>query len=195
MACNTNTSSGTKCSKCNSGNNKCGCTDSPYTTVKTYTCPPDEQCPTPTPCSEYVDTACVIYNNAGIVELGISDGTSLQEILQKLAIILDDLGLPACADPTSACQATFNVYPTDVSSTSITLSWSPNPTAVTYVVEYKTAAAVIWNVLPAQPAANPTQILINNLTANTEYYVRVLSTCALGNCYSATISITTLPSA
>jgi len=182
------------CNTCSKPNDKCGCTDTPYTTVKTYTCPPDEQCPTPSPCSEYVDSACVFYNKAGLVEFGIEEGTSLQEIIQKIVIALDGIGLPACVDPTSACQSVFNVYPADVSITSVTLSWAPNSTAVTYVVEYKTAASMVWTLLPAQPAANPTQVLINNLTANTEYYFRVLTNCSVGSCYSTIISVFTLAS-
>lgn len=136
--------------------------------------------------------ACVYYNNAGVVDLGIAEGTSLQEVIQKIAILLG--ANPGCADPTSACQSTFNVYPTDSSATTLTISWAPNPTAVTYVVEYKTAAAGVWTLLPAQDAADPTQVLISSLTANTEYYIRILSNCSGGSCYSATISVFTLAS-
>ncbi len=177
------------CSKCKKSNNKCGCKDSAYTTVKTYTCPPDESCPVPAPCSEYVNTACVFYSNAGIVDLGIAQNTSLQEILQKLAILLGPN--PECADPTNDCQATFNVYPVSVTSTTVTIAWSPSTTAVDYVLEYKQSSAISYTQLSSQTT---TQAQVIGLTANTEYYFRVYSTCETGGCYSATINLTTLPS-
>ena len=82
------------CSKCGSVNTSCGCKDTAYTTVKTYTCPPDTLCPTPVKCSEFLDAACV-YLTDGIVDAGIQPGSSLESILQQLVLLVTN---PGCVD-------------------------------------------------------------------------------------------------
>ena len=82
------------CQKCGTTNTSCGCKDTAYTTVKTFTCPPDTLCPTPVKCSEFLDAACV-YLTDGIVDAGIQPGSSLESILQQLVLLVTN---PACVD-------------------------------------------------------------------------------------------------
>jgi hypothetical protein len=179
------------CSKCNTQNTACGCKDAPYTTMPSYTCPPDEQCPVPNPCSEYVDTRCTYYNGAGIWEMGIEDGRSLQSIIQQMVIRTG--ADPECADPCSTCQATWNVFPVSVTSTTINVAWDPSATANTYQVEYQILPVDpcdlgSWTLLASQTT---TSANIGSLTANSFYLIRVNSICTSGNCYSVTIKVKT----
>lgn len=180
------------CSKCqNTSTSNCGCKDSAYTTAKTYTCPPDQQCPVPNPCSEYVDTRCTYYNGAGIWEMGIEDGRSLQSIIQQLIIRTGDT--PECADPCSDCQATWNVFPVSATSSTINISWEPSATANTYQVEYQAlpinpCTLGTWTLITPQTT---TSVNIGGLTSNTYYLIRVNSICDEGNCYSVTIKVKT----
>jgi hypothetical protein len=173
------------CEKC--GKSKCGCQDVPLTTIPQFQCPPDADCPTPSPCDEYYDTACSYYAQAGIPALNIQPGDSLQSIIQRLVLAVT--GNITCV--TGACQATYNIYPVAITSTSITLAWAPSATATDYQVEYQPVGAVSWTMFPVQPSTDPTQVVITSLTANTDYLVRVNSICGLSNCYSVTLQIKT----
>ena len=82
------------CSKCGSVNTSCGCNDTAYATVKTFTCPPDTLCPTPIKCSQFLDAACV-YLTDGIVDAGIQPGSSLESIVQQLVLLVTN---PGCVD-------------------------------------------------------------------------------------------------
>lgn len=178
------------CSKCGTKTAGCGCSDTAYTTAPQTSCPPNTQCPTPEICSEYVNTRCVYSAQIGILGLGIDPNESMQQILQRLDILLG--ATPGCADPTSACQSTTLVYPVEITQTTATFSWEASSTADDYQVEYKLSSAGGWTLLPVQAATEPTQILITGLTANSTYYVRVNSICPVGNCYSATLIFNTL---
>jgi len=182
------------CSKCQNSSStaNCGCKDTPYTTVKTYTCPPDQQCPVPNPCSEYVDTRCTYYNGAGIWEMGIEEGRSLQSIIQQM--IIRTGADPECADPCSTCQATWNVFLASATSTTLTIAWEASATANTYQIEYQALPVDpcdlgTWTLIASQTTLTNT---IGSLTANTYYLVRIKSTCDTGNCYSVTIKVKTL---
>lgn len=171
---------------------KCGCADSPLTTIPQYQCPPNADCPVPSPCGEYFDSACVYYNSAGITDLNIEEGASLQSIIQRLVLVAT--GNISCV--TGSCQATFNIFPVTKTSTTITIAWAPSNTATvgtTYQVSYKTIPALSWNVFPAQPYTDPTQLVITSLTADTDYLVRVLTDCGGSSCYSVTLQIKTNP--
>lgn len=170
------------CSTCNKS--KCGCKDTALTSIPQYQCPPDLDCPVPSPCDEYYDSRCVLYNGAEITDLNIQDGASLQSIIQRLVLAVT--GNISCV--TGACQATFNLFPASITATTITMSWEPSATATDYQLEYKTVPAVSWNIFPIQTT---TTGVISGLTAGTEYLVRVNSLCGGPNCYSVTLKITT----
>ena len=176
------------CTKCqNSSTSNCGCKDTAYTTVKTYTCPADDVCPTPAPCSEYVSTACTYYSNSGILDIGLEPGRSLQSIIQQLIIRTGDT--PNCADPCSTCQSTWNLYVTDVTGTTITIAWDASNTAESYQIEYQPLVdgcnLSTWTLVTPQTTLINT---IGNLTPNTLYAFRVNAICDTGNCYSVIIT-------
>lgn len=180
------------CSKCNKNNTNCGCTDTPYTTSNSGNCSTDVSCPTPSKCAEYYDSACTVYAGAGIWELGINSGRSLQSIIQQLIIRTGDT--PDCADPCSTCQSTWNLYLAKATNSALVIGWEPSATANSYQVEYQQVPSNpctlgSWTLLPSQTTLTAT---ISNLTANTEYLVRVRSTCTSGNCYSVIIKVKTL---
>jgi hypothetical protein len=123
--------------------------------------------------------------------LGIEDGRSLQSIIQQLIIRTGDT--PACADPCSTCQATWNLFPVSTSSTTITIAWEASATATSYQVEYQPVPVDpctlgSWTLLVSQTTLTAT---IGSLTPNTAYLIRVNAICALGNCYSITIKVST----
>lgn len=178
------------CNKCGKVSQSCGCSDGPYTTVPGCPCPPDANCMVPNKCPELTDAACVYYNDAGIVDIGIEEGTSFQEIIQKLTIWVTN---PTCATPGNPCQSTFNVYLYLIGSSSIAIAWIPSVTAVSYQVEYKNATDVAWTLLPIQLANTPLTAVISPLFPNTTYLVRVNTFCNSGNCYSVTLKINTKP--
>lgn len=180
------------CTKCGNKRSNCGCKDSAYTTVKTYTCPADEACPTPSPCSEYVDTRCTFQNGFGIWDMGIEDGRSLQSIIQQM--IIRTGSTPDCADPCSDCQSTWNLYTIGQTSTTIAIEWSASATAESYQVEYQPVPVDgctlgVWTLLTSQTTLTAN---IGSLTANTEYLIRVNAVCGeAGNCYSVIIRVST----
>lgn len=177
----------------NCGHNwKCGCNDRALNTPPP--CPQGVNCPDPSPCSEIWDSACVVYNGDPIRELDINPGDSMNLIMNKLILLSTN---PTCVDPDSDCQSVLNVHSTQITSSSIYLSWNNAPNATSYVVEYTPVSAISWVVNPAVIPTNHTDV-ITGLAPNTDYYVRVNAynnlaspTC---NCYSLTIKVTTLNS-
>lgn len=180
--------SNTGCTRCGKTARSCGCKDGPLFTTPSCPCPPDPNCMVPNKCAEFTDSACVYYNDAGIVDLGIEPGTPLQEIIQKLAIILTN---PGCAAPTSPCQSTFNVYPYQITNSLIAIAWAPSFTAVNYQVEYRDISTSAWTLLPLQAATSPLTAVLAPLSSNTTYLIRVNTFCSAGNCYSVTLKINT----
>lgn len=173
---------------CKDNKKGCGCDDSALTTIPVYTCPPDAQCPTPQMCDEFINAMCVTFQGFGIPGMGVVEGMSLAEFIQRQAIALVD---PTCIDGVSACQSSTLIYPVSKTDTNIVVAWMPSSTAVSYQVEYKEEASVTWLPLASQLAALPTQINIPGLLTGTTYTIRVNSTCGVGNCYSAVITVTT----
>ena len=175
-------------SSCKDTNKGCGCDDSALTTIPIFSCSPDAQCPTPQLCDEFTNAMCVTFLGAGIPQMGITIGMSLVEVYQRSAIATVD---PTCIDGVSACQSSTLIYPVSKTDTSMIIAWMPSVTAVSYQVEYKEESSAIWLLLPIQLAALPTQLQINGLLTATTYTIRVNSTCGVGNCYSAIITVKT----
>lgn len=175
------------CTTC--GQNKCGCQDTPLTTIPQFQCP-DNQCPEPSPCDEYYDVACSYYADAGIPDFSIPIGASLQSILQRL-ILAATGNLNAV---TGTCQASFNIFNVNKTTTSITVGWDASLTAdatTLYQVEYKAVGAVTWNMFPTIAYDAQRQLTITGLITGTDYLVRVNTICGLSNSYSVTLQIKT----
>lgn len=177
------------CNNCNCSKTKCTC-DSYLTTPPA--CPSGVGCPTPEICSEFYNMCCVVYNGPTIVDLNpfiIETGDTLCNIMEKY--ILDQLG--GCVDPTGTCLATTGLSVSNVTSSAITVSWTSNPTAVNYQLSVATSLAGPYTS-PNVATTLLTDTLIG-LTANTEYYIRVVTACASGGpCNSVTIRVRTLNS-
>jgi len=135
---------------------------------------------------------CVVYNGPTIVDLNpfiIETGDTLCNIMEKY--ILDQLG--GCVDPTGTCLATTGLSVSNVTSSAITVSWTSNPTAVNYQLSVATSLGGPYTS-PNVATTSLTDTLIG-LTANTEYYIRVVTACASGGpCNSVTIRVRTLNS-
>jgi hypothetical protein len=84
-----------------------------------------------------------------------------------------------CTAPTggTTCAIPTGLTSTSISTTGATLSWSAASGAVSYNLEYKTAAATTWTLVNN----TTTSRAITGLTANTAYNFRVTTLCATGN--------------
>ena len=135
---------------------------------------------------------CVVYNGPTIVDLNpfiIETGDTLCNIMEKY--ILNQIG--GCVDPTGTCLATTGLSVSNVTSSAITVSWTSNPTAVNYQLSVATSLGGPYTS-PNVATTSLTDTLIG-LTANTEYYIRVVTACASGGpCNSVTIRVRTLNS-
>jgi len=155
-------------------------------------CPGGVGCPTPEICSEFYNMCCVVYNGPTIVDLDpfiIETGDTLCNIMEKY--ILNQID--GCIDPTGPCLSTTGLSVGNVTSSSITVNWTSNPTATSYQLLVATSLSGPFT----QP--NPTTTLLTDtligLTPNTEYYIRVINTCDVEQaCLSVTIKVRTLNS-
>lgn len=183
------------CKSCKCEEKLCGCADKAIPVSPP--CGQDvDYCPEPEPCGEVFSTSCIVYTGNDIVDTNINQGDRLDVILQKLSIWLTN---PACIDNVGNCFSPLGLRTTFISQTIIKISWDPGSGASQYYVQYKPASALTWTTfLPV--ASTVEEYTISGLTANTEYYVRVYSSCppvppnAGQICNSVTLSVTTLQS-
>ena len=147
-------------------------------------CPPDSE-----PCSEVFDMACICYQGDDIVELDIKKGTRLDEILQKLVLGITNPGCTDFFDPL-VCQSPLNLTVSNLTTSSLEISWDTVASAVSYSVEFKEAISLVWLIQPIITAPVVSNTIVG-LTPNTVYDIRVNAICAAGNCYSLNIRIKT----
>lgn len=163
----------------------CGCNDVALTT-KSPCGHPD--CPDPEQCAETFSGECIVYTGDTIVDANIQYGDRFNEIVQKLVLMITN---PTCIEPGSLCQSAIGLMSTSITSTAVNIKWTAVTGAVSYSVEYKTAASLTWTVIAGiSPVAYPSQAIIN-LTPNTDYQIRVSTICESGSCYSLTIQVKT----
>lgn len=177
-----------KCGKCKG---KCGCKDSALTIPANFINDP-AVCPDPEPCSELFDMDCICYNGPIIVDLDISPGDRMSEILQKLVLSVTHPGCADFGDPAATCLSPLNLAASTITDNSISITWDVDSLSTGYQLEYMQVGAMTWLV---NPAVGPTinTDTAGGLLADTYYDFRVLSNCATGGCYSLTIRIKTLP--
>jgi len=176
---------------CKCKNKPCGCEDQALTTGPV--CPQDAPaCPRPDPCSETFSTECIVHIGDTIVDLDIRKGDRLDDILQKMVLLLTN---NACILPGATCQSPVGLRSIAITNSSIKVEWDATPNATTYEVEYKLAAAVTWTSNPAVVQALYPQDTIGLLAANSEYHIRVRAICGVNptTCTSVTILVKTKP--
>ena len=85
--------------------------------------------------------------------------------------------IPTCLKPT-------NITVSNIGATSAVVSWTPAGTETAWNLEYKVSTDATWTVIPV----TTTSYTLNNLTASTNYDVRVQADCGEGDVsdYTAT---------
>jgi hypothetical protein len=176
------------CNSCGSSSN-CGCKSGPFTIPPSCGCLPDSNCPVPQKCAEKIDAACVYLNDYSIVDTGLPENVTMEQIVQMFSLFLTN---PNCILPYSPCQSIPYVYPFKITGNSISIAWAASATATGYQVEYKNLNQLVWSTLPIQSNPMPNAAVIDNLMSNNTYFIRVNAFCNTGGtCYSVTLRINT----
>lgn len=165
----------------------CGCQDKAFTTIPSYSCPPDENCPNPEPCSEFYDSSCIQYTGPEIVDVPILTGERLSSIVQKLVILSTN---PGCISG-GTCASVTTLAITNVTNTSISAGWGLVTGTVNYQIEYKLASSGTW-ILGTLLGPTINFDTITGLIPEETYHIRVNAICTVGNCYSVTLLVKTL---
>jgi hypothetical protein len=79
---------------------------------------------------------------------------------------------------TTNCAEVTNIISSNVTPTSATISWNATSGAINYLVEYKLATALTWNVLGY---ATKSTYTLSNLKVDTEYEFRIRTRCSANN--------------
>lgn len=174
-------------------NKNCGCQDNSISMTTNYNNCPDVCSPLAEPCSELYDMKCICYNGPDIKELDIKKGDRLEEILQKLILGITNNACAQFQDPL-ACTSILNLVATNITTTTLGISFEPIVNAITYRVEYKDTTSLTWLLLTPLVAPTVTASIVG-LQPDTVYDIRVYADCGASGCYSLTIRIKTLPTA
>ncbi|MFN5370913.1 MAG: M43 family zinc metalloprotease [Bacteroidia bacterium] len=131
---------------------------------------------------DYVDDACMYMFSAGqkarSVALFAAGGL-------RAALLTSDGCTPVTP---GACNTPAGLASSNVTSTTATVSWGSVSGALSYNLEYKTAAATSWTLFNTTSTA----VNLSGLTASTTYNFRVTTVCSNGNsAVSAAASFTT----
>ncbi len=113
--------------------------------------------------------------------IGALQGSSNSRTDQTLSFV-------ECSTATS-CNAPTGLASSAITSTNATISWTAASGAVSYLIEYKTAAATTWTV--AASATTATSISLTGLTASTAYNWRVTTNCSSTTSTATTANFTT----
>jgi hypothetical protein len=76
--------------------------------------------------------------------------------------------------PATECAAPDNLQYANITLNSVTLTWSPVPTAISYVLQFKPKTSSSWSTPITTPATSYT---FSGLTASTSYDVRLRAVC------------------
>ncbi len=94
---------------------------------------------------------------------------------------------------TDFCFPVSDLSVTELTSEAATLSWTANAASTTFGIEYKPSAQEGGWITESQ-SINTTSYTLSDLTAFTQYDVKVYSVCASGNSTETIIQFTTSPS-
>jgi len=168
------------CNSCNKLGSSCTCTDNALTTPCSYT-----ECndPAAEPCESVQCLKCV--SNCGTAfSVDLLSGTFKVDAGERLRDTLQNL-LLYLKDPTCLATAPSNLAASNLTASTITLTWELS-TPAPVDVEYKAVASGGWTV--AQAGLNGNTFQITDLLSNTDYMFRVTN----GVCESVEIYATTL---
>ena len=131
---------------------------------------------------DYTDDACMYMFSAGqksrSVALFAAGGS-------RAALLTSDGCTPVTP---GACNTPSGLASSNVASTTATVSWGAVSGALSYNLEYKTAAAAAWTLFNTASTA----VNLSGLTTSTTYNFRVTTVCSNGNsAVSAAASFTT----
>jgi len=181
-----------KCSKCDP-QKACGCTDSALTTPCTYSdcsvgserCA-DVQC---AECVSYCGTTFQVIDPDGNV-FKVETGQRLDSIIQRLALIVVN-GFDSCSSDI-VNHSVYNVFVTDITSTSALIQWNGVSTASTGL-QVQSYVGGVWNNVGSVLANTALSYSYGGLTPSTDYRIRIRSLGA-SNCDSVEVLFTTLAS-
>jgi Zn-dependent metalloprotease len=129
--------------------------------------------------------------NASTINVsGLMPGTLYEWRVRKLCSALNSADVIAQFTTTgSSCNTPTGLKTAQVSPSGAKLSWTAVSGALSYNVQYKTAAATTWTTVSGITGNTHT---INNLVSNTVYNCKVQTVCASGSsAYSSVVSFTT----
>lgn len=134
---------------------------------------------------DYVDDACMYTFSAGQVarmEATFSSGGGRTGFLTSTA---------CTAGPPPSCAVPASLAASSITQTSASLSWGAASGAVSYNLQYKTAAASTWTTVNT----TATSYALSGLTAGTSYQFQVQNVCSgSSSAYSSAASFSTLSS-
>jgi hypothetical protein len=161
------------CPNCNQScnNGDCGCIPQGMTTPN-Y-CPADlPSCPDPSPCNETFDSNCVYYTGASLPCVGVSNGQTVQEVINAFATKLNPFFCLECVNfVTPATGSTGAPY-------TQALNWNMVTGAIAYDVYFGTDSANLPLVSLGQVVTTYTHPY--PLLPNTTYYWQVIPRNASG---------------
>jgi hypothetical protein len=178
------------CTKCNTSNNTCGCKDTPVAVPFVPQCPPDQLFPDPNPCSETILDTCVkhrsnytIFNALGNLGLEITPDTTLEQVYQMLSL----------NDWTAACPGPTDLHLSYLGTTAVVFNWSDVLSlGNTYRLEISTTSNFQVGTVSEIPNLTGGSLTVQNLTAGTTYYAKLVSVCSGDDeSVTATIAFTT----
>jgi hypothetical protein len=132
---------------------------------------------------DYTDDACMYMFSAG-------QKTRAQALFATGGLRAGLLTSNGCTPPTggTTCAIPTGLASAAITTTGATVSWSAASGALSYNLEYKTAAATTWTLVNNATTSRT----LTGLTANTTYNFRVTTVCSNGNsAVSAAASFTT----
>lgn len=154
---------------CNNGD--CGCIPQGMTTPN-Y-CPADlPTCPDPSPCNETFDSNCVYYTGTNLPCVGVSNGQTVQEVINAFATKLNPFFCLECVNFVTPATGSTGIPYTQA------LNWNMVTGAVAYDVYFGTDSANLPLVSLGQVLTTYTHPY--PLLPNTTYYWQVIPRNASG---------------
>lgn len=188
------------CKTCKCEPKSCGCADKAVAVAPFCG---DFSCPDPEPCAETFSAECIVYTGNDIPQLGIMKGDRVDHIIQLMSTYLLN---QSCIEPfsdfdnqvASTCLAVLGLEASNISTTSLTLSWnapdiisgSVDSYTISFSVVPDPGDPIVWTTVTG---LDSTSYNLTGLVDGTSYYFMVTTVCDSGGpCNSIVIQATTL---